>query len=271
MKTRLCTALWASGLTATVSAQSGPSEPSTPEIGQIAAALPYVSVIVVAAVYAGLFKAFSRFGGAQPWLVAAALFALPLLAVDGFRLIVFMPGFYQTPIRASVLFWSVISGLLAVAWWFLKTRTRWLDVATKALPMSSPRGDGDAPAPSRAEAATAAHPPVPPTPARHSVLVFYRRQDSADVTGRIYDRLVQRFAREQIFKDVDSIPLGVDFRAHLEGVVGRCTLLLAVIGPGWLSAAGANGRRIDDSADFVRIEIEGAESEGLPCCNPRPR
>ena len=43
------------------------------------------------------------------------------------------------------------------------------------------------------------------------ILISYRREDSADVTGRIYDRLIQVFP-QSVFRDVDSIPLGVDFR-----------------------------------------------------------
>jgi hypothetical protein len=37
---------------------------------------------------------------------------------------------------------------------------------------------------------------------------------SADVTGRIYDRLIARFGRDNVFKEVDSILAGVDFRTH---------------------------------------------------------
>lgn len=47
------------------------------------------------------------------------------------------------------------------------------------------------------------------------ILISYRREDSAHVTGRIYDRLVQQFGRTAVFKDVDSIPLGIDFRTYL--------------------------------------------------------
>lgn len=42
------------------------------------------------------------------------------------------------------------------------------------------------------------------------ILISYRREDSADITGRIYDRLVQVFP-QSVFRDVDSIPLGVAF------------------------------------------------------------
>src|SRR5262245_6651264 len=41
-----------------------------------------------------------------------------------------------------------------------------------------------------------------------AVFISYRRQDSADITGRICDRLVERIGSEAVYKDVDSIPLG---------------------------------------------------------------
>lgn len=98
-----------------------------------------------------------------------------------------------------------------------------------------------------------------------AIFISYRRDDSSDVTGRIYDRLCARFSAENIFKDVDSIALGVDFRTQISTAVGRCELLLAVIGRDWLQAADASGgRRLDDSADFVRIELEAALSRGIP-------
>jgi len=63
------------------------------------------------------------------------------------------------------------------------------------------------------------------------ILISYRREDSADVAGRIYDRLVQQFGQGAVFKDVDSIPLGVDFRTFLDEQVAKCNVFLAVIGP----------------------------------------
>src|SRR5262245_34203605 len=41
------------------------------------------------------------------------------------------------------------------------------------------------------------------------VFISYRRDDSAGIAGRIYDRLIQEFGRNAVFKDVDSIPLGI--------------------------------------------------------------
>jgi hypothetical protein len=99
-----------------------------------------------------------------------------------------------------------------------------------------------------------------PTPA---IFITYRREDSIDVTGRIYDRLCQHFGKQNVFKDVDSIPLGVDFRKHLGDSVGQCDVLLTVIGREWL--AGDRGqRRLDDVRDFVRIEMEAALKRDIP-------
>ena len=69
------------------------------------------------------------------------------------------------------------------------------------------------------------------------LFISYRRGDSADVTGRIYDRLEARFGRESVFIDVDTIPPGVDFREHIERAVGQADVVLVVIGPDWLAAA----------------------------------
>ena len=97
------------------------------------------------------------------------------------------------------------------------------------------------------------------------IFISYRRSDSADVAGRIYDRLVGKFDRKMIFKDVDSIPLGLDFKEYLDKQVGECKVLLAVIGDRWLDASNASGkRRLEDPTDFVRIEIESALERGIP-------
>jgi formylglycine-generating enzyme required for sulfatase activity len=91
------------------------------------------------------------------------------------------------------------------------------------------------------------------------ILISYRREDSADVTGRIYDRLIQQFGREAVFMDVDSIPFGVDFRTYLDAQVAKCEVFLAVIGRDWIKKRGTKGKsRLEDPGDFVRIEVESA-------------
>ncbi|CUS32972.1 hypothetical protein COMA1_10912 [Candidatus Nitrospira nitrosa] len=96
------------------------------------------------------------------------------------------------------------------------------------------------------------------------ILISYRREDSADVTGRIYDRLIQVFP-QSVFRDVDSIPLGIDFRTYLDEQVAKCDVFLAVIGRDWLRGKGRKGKsRLEDPGDYVRIEIESALKRQIP-------
>jgi hypothetical protein len=95
------------------------------------------------------------------------------------------------------------------------------------------------------------------------IFLSYRRQDSAGVAGRIYDRLRAHFGDDALFMDIDSIPFGLDFREHINSAFDQCGVLLAVIGPHWAGEAGAP-RRIDDPRDFVRIEVEAALERKLP-------
>jgi hypothetical protein len=91
------------------------------------------------------------------------------------------------------------------------------------------------------------------------VFISYRRTDSAAFSGRIYERLIARFGRKNIFKDVDDIPPGVDFPEYIQNSLRQCAVVLVVIGPHWLEERDAKGeRRLDDPGDFVRLEIETA-------------
>jgi hypothetical protein len=91
------------------------------------------------------------------------------------------------------------------------------------------------------------------------IFVSYRRQETSHVAGRLYDRLADRFGESQVFIDVDTIEPGVDFAEAIFRAVAACQVLLAIIGPGWLTAADERGaRRLDDPDDIVRLEIEAA-------------
>lgn len=96
------------------------------------------------------------------------------------------------------------------------------------------------------------------------LFLSYRREDSAALAGRLFDRLQAHFGREFVFMDVDSIPFGVDFRVHLTGAVGKCDALLAVIGDKWTTISHNGQSRLNDPADFVRIEIEAALARKIP-------
>jgi uncharacterized membrane protein YeaQ/YmgE (transglycosylase-associated protein family) len=91
------------------------------------------------------------------------------------------------------------------------------------------------------------------------IFVSYRRDDSLDVTGRIYDRLLKEYSDKTVFRDMDSIPLGFDFRQHIDKLISECSVCVVVIGNRWLTVTDKTGqRRLDDPKDHVRIEIESA-------------
>ena len=105
--------------------------------------------------------------------------------------------------------------------------------------------------------------PSPGSPA--SVFLSYRRADEPAFAGRLYDRMAARVGESRVFMDVDSIDLGRDFVEVLDEALARCAVLLAVVGPRWLTATRADGTRcIDDPGDFVRLEIERALSRAIP-------
>ena len=98
-----------------------------------------------------------------------------------------------------------------------------------------------------------------------SIFLSYRRVDSGDITGRICDHLVEHFGPDVIFRDVQSIPFGVDFRDYIKNELCECQVLLAVIGPQWLTAQDDQGNRcVDRLDDWVRLEIETALGRGIP-------
>lgn len=116
-------------------------------------------------------------------------------------------------------------------------------------------------------AAAAALPliPKPTEPPARSIFISYRRSGSADVTGRIHEHLVSHYGDEAVFKDVEDITLGVDFRQTLAEALGECRVVLAIMEPQWADHADAEGSpRLDDPTDFVRLEIESALGREIP-------
>jgi hypothetical protein len=98
-----------------------------------------------------------------------------------------------------------------------------------------------------------------------SVFISYRRFDTAGHAGRLFDRLAARFGREQVFMDVDTIQPGQDFAQAISERVATSEALVALIGDQWLTATDERGRRrLDDPADFVRLELRAALERGVP-------
>jgi len=99
----------------------------------------------------------------------------------------------------------------------------------------------------------------------NKLFISYRRDDAADICGRLYDKLTPRFGADNVFKDVDSIFLGTDFRPVLRDSVAQCAAMLVVIGRTWINATDQAGRqRLENPNDLVRIEVEAALVRNIP-------
>src|SRR5689334_4286043 len=96
------------------------------------------------------------------------------------------------------------------------------------------------------------------------IFISYRREDSADTADRIFEQLSYRFGRENVFRDIDSIPPGVDFKTWIEQGIRSSRMVLVIVGKDWLNAESNGQRRLDDPNDPVRLEIESALTHNVP-------
>ena len=91
------------------------------------------------------------------------------------------------------------------------------------------------------------------------IFISYRRNDSQQVTRKIYDLLAKQFGHGMVFRDLDSIPAGETFKEYSQRELSQCQILISVIGPKWLEMADTDyRRRLDNPKDGVRLEIEWA-------------
>jgi hypothetical protein len=92
-----------------------------------------------------------------------------------------------------------------------------------------------------------------------TVFISYRREETAGEARALFNALVARLGATSVFMDVDNITLGRDFREVLQERLASCDLVLVLIGRNWVDARHASGeRRLEDTRDFVRLEIETA-------------
>src|SRR5262245_11800925 len=95
------------------------------------------------------------------------------------------------------------------------------------------------------------------------IFISYRRDDSAAYAHAIYSQLVQHFSKDHVFMDVDTVEFGVDFVHAIEEAVGKCDVLVALIGKRWANVKNGSKSRLDDPNDFVRLEISPALARNI--------
>ncbi|MBO0845417.1 MAG: toll/interleukin-1 receptor domain-containing protein, partial [Nocardioides sp.] len=97
------------------------------------------------------------------------------------------------------------------------------------------------------------------------IFLSYRRGDTQWAARGIYDRLVGRYGRQNVFRDLDAIPPGARFRDYVEKKISESDVLILLMGKTWASYADEMGRRrLEQPRDPVRLELETALRLGLP-------
>ena len=97
------------------------------------------------------------------------------------------------------------------------------------------------------------------------IFLSYRRADSQNETDQIYKALVADFGSNCVFRDMESIPLGVNFKDHIDSVISTCDVVIIIIGDKWKGEINSKrGSRLDDPNDFVRLEVEAALQRNIP-------
>jgi hypothetical protein len=97
------------------------------------------------------------------------------------------------------------------------------------------------------------------------IFLSYRREDAAAWAGRLHDSLADHLGERNIFQDVVAIRPGEDFTGAIDRALDESDAALAVIGPRWLTVAGADGTpRLAESDDYVRAELLAALAHDLP-------
>lgn len=97
------------------------------------------------------------------------------------------------------------------------------------------------------------------------IFLSYRRRDVGGYAGRLVDALVQRLGTDNVFHDVSTIGLGQDFTQTIDRALQESEAVLAVIGPGWLTATTPEGLpRLWQPDDYVRLELSRALQSDVP-------
>lgn len=97
------------------------------------------------------------------------------------------------------------------------------------------------------------------------LFVSYRIDDNVYAAAAIAERLTRTFGPENVFRDRDSLTLGVLYPAKIRRALERCDTVLAVVGPSWLEIRDSSGRRcLDNPQDWVRTELRMAFERDIP-------
>jgi energy-coupling factor transporter ATP-binding protein EcfA2 len=108
-----------------------------------------------------------------------------------------------------------------------------------------------------------------PKPRGSRIFISYRRSDSRHFAGRLFDYLKRAVNEEDIFFDVNTMPVGVNFKHKIMDVLSDSAVMLCIIGDAWFNRAWRLYPRWSVNffslvSDTVKMEIEIAFQLGVP-------
>lgn len=98
-----------------------------------------------------------------------------------------------------------------------------------------------------------------------NVFISYRRSDSEWAVDRLFDELERRLGKGRVFRDLDRIQPGMNFRQVILAEVEKCDICVVIVGSNWIDVRDEDGnRRLDSEHDYVRTEILAAQYRNIP-------
>ncbi|MGO9082575.1 MAG: toll/interleukin-1 receptor domain-containing protein [Streptosporangiaceae bacterium] len=96
-----------------------------------------------------------------------------------------------------------------------------------------------------------------------SIFINFRNRDGDWTAQALRDTLAGRFGAEEVFLSSASIPPATYFDDEMLRQAGNCQVLLALIGPQWLTVTDPDGRpKLGAPSDWVSREIATALTAG---------
>jgi len=92
------------------------------------------------------------------------------------------------------------------------------------------------------------------------IFISYRQSDNRAFVVRIRDWLVNKYGRDNVFMDFDTLPPFVKFEDFIKQRIAESDVILAIIGDGWLQAFA--DKAAEGEKDYVLTELETALKSG---------
>lgn len=96
------------------------------------------------------------------------------------------------------------------------------------------------------------------------IFISHRRKDKGYAARGINDALSRKFGKLNVYFDLDSILVGLDWRKQIDEMVAKCDVMIVVIGDDWLEVRESGRSRLADEDDLVHFEVSTALKRDIP-------